>query len=297
VGSSSSGEVAKKEDLKQATDQEIADIKEKMDPEELKEMEALLGDLSPECGAAFVLLETEEDTNPADFMNSECFGELKEGNRPDGLTETCNKAYDDAFSVMQTNVAAMESCDDAFKDMPEGEEPSGDMLIKVGECQKVMEDIESSAKIAEDCDESIILPWGDMGDDKGDHCDMNNDGMLDEKEKMECGEHKGPDCDMNNDGQVDQTEKEQCFQEGPGCDANKDGKVDPFEKENCEEVMPDCDFNKDGNVDEAEGLKCMEDLMKGMCDMDKDGTVTEAEQMECDKMTEDSTPFEAQEMK
>lgn len=301
TGSSSSVEEAKKEDLKQATDAEIADIKKDMSEEELKEIDAILGELSPECGAAFILLEGEEDTDPAEFMNSECFGEFKEANRPDGLPETCNTAYDEAFSVMQSNVSEMMACENKFDDMPENEEPTGEMLTEMGECLTVMEEIEESSKKAEECDASIKLPWGDMGEDKSDFCDMNDDGMVDEKEKMECGDYGEESiyCDFNKDGMVDQTEKEQCGekQEGPDCDFNQDGMVDQTEKDQCHQMEPDCDFNKDGNVDEEEGMKCMEDMFEGMCDMNQDGTTTEEEKMECDKMMNDSTAFETQEMK
>lgn len=298
TGSSSSVEEAKKEDLKQATDAEIAEIKKDMDAEELKEMEDLLGELSPECAGAFILLEGEKDSDPAEFMNSECFGEFKDANRPDGLSETCNTAYDEAFTVMQSNVSGMMACEDKFDDMPENEEPTGEMMTEMGECLTVMEEIEESSKKAEECDESIKLPWGEMGDDKSDYCDMNDDGHVDEKEKMECDDVKeGPYCDFNKDGEVDQTEEEQCHQEGPDCDFNQDGEVDATEEEQCHQEGPDCDYNEDGDVDEEEGMKCMEEMMEGMCDMDQDGTVSEDEKMECDKMMNDPMDPETQEMK
>jgi hypothetical protein len=281
-GSSSSTETAKKEDLKQASDKEIADIKKDMSPEEIKEMDAMLGDLSPECAGAFMALEVEEDSDPSEFMNSECFGEFKEANRPDGLTETCKTAYDEAFDVMKSNVSGMSSCGEKFGDMDDDEEPTSEMMEELAVCMKVIEDIESSSKEAEECDDKIKLPWSDMDenqDDRGYH-------------------HEGPNCDMNDDGEADKSEMDMCHdKQGPDCDFNQDGKVDDTEEEQCHQEGPDCDFNKDGDVDESEGMKCMEELMKGMCDMDQDGTVSEEEKMECDKMMEEPMDVETKEVR
>ena len=243
TGSSSSVEEAKKEDLKQATDAEIAEIKKDMSAEELKEMEEVLGELSPECGAAFMLLEGKEDADPAEFMNSECFGELKNANQPDGLSETCEAAYDESFNLMQTHFSKMEECE-TLDGIKEDEKLSGDQLILAGECTKIMEEMEANSKALEGCD--VDFPWDDgddMGDDKSDFCDMNDDGMVDEKEKMECGDHGEESiyCDFNKDGMVDQTEKEQCGekQEGPDCDFNQDGKTTEDEKMECDKIMND----------------------------------------------------------
>jgi len=296
TGSSSSVEEAKKEDLKQATDAEIAVIKKDLDAEELKEMEDLLGELSPECGAAFMLLEGEKDADPAEFMNSECFGEFKDANRPDGLSETCNTAYDEAFGSMQTNITKMTECE-ALDEMKEGEEPTGDQLVLLGECKKIIEEIEASSEAAQECDESIELPWGDMDDDGSDFCDMNDDGHVDEKEMKECGDYnEGDFCDFNEDGKVDQTEKEQCHQDGPSCDFNQDGHVDDTEEEQCKMFdVPECDFNGQEPTEEEEG-KCMDKIMEGMCDFNEDGTVDEQEKMDCDKMMIDPMDPETQEM-
>jgi hypothetical protein len=253
VATNSMIERTKKEDLKQASDKEIADIRKDMSPEEIKEMDAMLGDLSPECAGAFMALEVEEESDPSKFMNSECFGEFKEASRPDGLSATCDAAFDEAFSVMQTNTSEMMACVEKFENMPEDEEPTSDLLAELLPCMKTMEEIEASAKAAEECDGNIKLLWSEMEEDESLSMDDTNEDQSDY-------------CDMNDDGTVDQTEEEQCFQG----------------------EEPDCDFNKDGEVDESEGMKCMEDMMKGMCDMDQDGTVSEEEKMECDKMMEES---------
>lgn len=236
---SSTTETAKKEDLKQASDKEIADIKKDMSPEEIKEMDAMLGDLSPECAGAFMALEGEDDLDPSGFMNSECFGELKEASRPDGLSKTCDAAFDEAFNVMQTNSSEMMACGEKFENMSEDEEPNSDLLAELLPCMKIMEDIELSTKAAEECDGNIKLPWSEMDEDQSDDCEMNDDGTVDQAEKEQCFQGEEPDCDFNKDGEVDESEGMKCMEDMMKgmCDMDQDGTVSEDEKMECDKMM------------------------------------------------------------